>query len=235
MSSRALLVALALCAGVSAGQAADQSVARSANSSSYYPNSYYPGFVNWSGFYVGLNFGGGLGRDSYTNPFNGLAVDPHPTFLGGGVQVGTNWQMDAFVLGWETDFDFLDMNNSVTDAAGQTERIESHWLATVTGRAGYAIDRTLLFVKGGAAFGDEQNKIFAPTGANSGTGRVTQTGWTVGGGVEYGLSRSWSVRLEYDYIDFPADNRNAAGSLGRGNVHADFSLNRFSGAVNYRF
>ena len=235
MSLRALLAALAFCAGVSAAQAADQSAARPANGSSYYPNSYYPGFVNWSGFYVGLNFGGGWGTNAYTDPFDGLTADTRPNFLGGGAQMGANWQMDAFVLGWETDFDFLDLQSSVTDTAGQTRRLESHWLWTVTGRAGYALNQTLLFVKGGAAFGDEQNKIFALNGANSGTGRVTQIGWTVGAGVEYGLSHNWSVRLEYDYIDFPADNRNLAGTLGAGNVRADFVITRLSGGVNYRF
>jgi outer membrane immunogenic protein len=235
MRSRALLVALAFCAGVSAAQAADQSAARSGNGSSYYPNSYYPGFVNWSGFYVGLNFGGGWGNDSYTNPFDGLAVDPRPAFFGGGAQMGTNWQMDAFVLGWETDFDFLALRSSVTDAAGQTERIESQLLWTITGRAGYAINQMLLFVKGGAAIVDEQNKIFGPGGINAGTGRVIQIGWTAGGGIEYGLSHNWSVRLEYDFIDLPADDRTAKGTLGRGTVHADYTLNRLSGAVNYRF
>jgi len=235
MRCRALFVAVALCAGVSAAQAADQSVARSANGSSYYPNSYYPGGVNWSGFYVGVNFGGGWGNDRYTNPYDFLAIDPRPTFFAGGAQVGANFQLDSLVLGLETEGDAMGMNTSITDAAGQTERIETRWLFLVTARAGYAIDRFLLFVKGGAAFTDEQNKIFAPTGANAGTGRVTEIGWTVGGGIEYDLGHHWSARLQYDFADFPASTRNLSGTLPAANVSADFSINKFSGAFNYRF
>src|ERR1700739_829986 len=37
--------------------------------------------------------------------------------------------------------------------------------------------------------------------ANSG-----QFGWTVGAGFELGLTRSWSAKAEYDYLDFGSKN-----------------------------
>ena len=37
------------------------------------------------------------------------------------------------------------------------------------------------------------------TGTN---GSATQTGWTVGTGVEWAFWNNWSVKAEYDYIDF---------------------------------
>jgi outer membrane immunogenic protein len=33
---------------------------------------------------------------------------------------------------------------------------------------------------------------------------VTKWGWTAGGGLEYALSRNWSVKAEYLYVDLGA-------------------------------
>src|SRR5262249_8932516 len=70
------------------------------------------------------------------------------------------------------------------------------WLATVTGRLGYAFDPALFYLKGGAAF--TQTEHFT----NTEIGRRHWTGWTVGTGIEVALSRNWSARFEYDYLDF---------------------------------
>ena len=35
----------------------------------------------------------------------------------------------------------------------------------------------------------------------SGTSSSTQTGWTAGGGIEYGISRNWSAKAEFLHID----------------------------------
>ena len=35
-----------------------------------------------------------------------------------------------------------------------------------------------------------------------GSARATKTGWTLGGGVEYALSRNWSLTAQYLYADF---------------------------------
>jgi outer membrane immunogenic protein len=34
------------------------------------------------------------------------------------------------------------------------------------------------------------------------TSSPTRTGWVVGGGLEYALTRSWSIKGEYLYADF---------------------------------
>ena len=56
----------------------------------------------WTGFYVGLNAGGGFGDAN--NDFGFASVDlPLKGAIGGG-QVGYNWQTGPMVLGLETDF-----------------------------------------------------------------------------------------------------------------------------------
>ena len=39
----------------------------------------------------------------------------------------------------------------------------------------------------------------------------TKAGWTVGGGIEYGIAGGWSVKAEYLYLQF--DNVNGTGFL----------------------
>src|SRR6195952_401207 len=59
---------------------------------------------DWTGFYVGVNAGGGLGRDR-TNlavPAGAPAISNDTTYLSptgglGGAQVGYNWQTNSFL------------------------------------------------------------------------------------------------------------------------------------------
>ncbi len=80
----------------------------------------------------------------------------------------------------------------------------------MTARIGYAVDRSLFYVKGGAAWTRgtvdmfvNQNFVGPNTvGVFTSTSSFVTPGWTVGGGVEYALASAWSVKLEYDYLGF---------------------------------
>jgi outer membrane immunogenic protein len=83
----------------------------------------------------------------------------------------------------------------VGDAARVTARTD--FLASVTGRLGYAVDRWLYYVRGGAAWaGDKYTVVGNGFGYE---GLDTRPGWMVGSGIEWAFSRNWSARLEYDY------------------------------------
>ena len=75
---------------------------------------------NWTGSYVGGHFGYAWGSDPIdltpgtafptgTVPFS-LADNPRGVL--GGIQYGTNWQFNRFVLGWDSDFSFSDIKRS---------------------------------------------------------------------------------------------------------------------------
>jgi outer membrane immunogenic protein len=107
------------------------------------------------------------------------------------------------------------------DTALVTARTD--FIPSVTARVGYAIDRVLLYAKGGVAWAGDKYTV---TGAFAGTGfgfegLDVRTGWTAGGGVEWAFSRHWSASVEYDYYQF-----------GRGNVLMSDSINAFSGVVD---
>ena len=80
------------------------------------------------------------------------------------------------------------------------------FLASVTGRFGYAFDHVLLYAKGGVALaGDKYDVSGSFTGLPySFQGLDNRFGWIAGGGVEWAFARHWSVNVEYDYYSVRA-------------------------------
>lgn len=75
------------------------------------------------------------------------------------------------------------------------------FMPSVTARLGYAIDRVLVYGKGGVAWAGDKYDV---TGSLAGTafgfeGLDQRSGWTAGAGAEWAFSRHWSAFLEYDY------------------------------------
>src|SRR5262245_4141112 len=103
---------------------------------------------DWTGFYVGVNGGYGWGTSRYEFPAATNRFDVSGGIAGG--TVGYNYQVGQTVLGIEGDFDWQDVNGSAPCVAGVCQT-KSNWLATVRGRLGYAADRFMPYVTGGAA------------------------------------------------------------------------------------
>jgi len=100
-----------------------------------------------------------------------------------------NYQIGSWVLGLEGSGNWSMVRGTDTCAGGNTDSIYSGFncgsqiaaLATLTGRVGYAFDRSLLYVKGGAAW-DRQKDQFNMVGVGLGllTNNSTNRGWTIG-------------------------------------------------------
>ncbi len=165
---------------------------------------------NWTGLYVGGNFGYSWGRQDVSS--GGLLLDtPHVDGIIGGGQIGYNWQMNQLVLGLEADFQGSGQKGdgsfigapAFIPASTLTFTDKLDWFGTIRGRVGYAMDRWLPYVTGGWAWGHgsiSANVTGGTTGAGSGS--TDYSGWTLGGGVEYAFMNNWSAKLEYLYIDF---------------------------------
>jgi outer membrane immunogenic protein len=206
-----------------------------------------PLVYNWTGFYIGGHVGYGWSDKDWTQTFSslGLALDrgSHEAdgFLGGG-QIGFNYQVGQWVFGIEGDVSWSDLSGSgnhlVFPAYSGHSSID--WLATLTGRVGYAFDRTLLYVKGGVAFADDDHHIaFAGLGRVTNSTGDTRTGWTVGAGIEHAFWNNWSAKIEYNYMDFGSDNHTftyfaaPAGLVERWDI--DQTVHAVKFGINYRF
>lgn len=162
---------------------------------------------SWTGFYAGVHMGGASGdlnvfdRDVFRHTFNNDADD---IFVGG--QLGYNVQLNSFVAGIEADFGGIAFSNATFEPGSSgavKSTIDRGLYGDVTGRLGYAFDRTLVYAKGGIAFYEGE---IAVTENNRAAAKADSwTGWTVGGGVERKFAPNWSVKAEYQYFDFGSE------------------------------
>ncbi len=191
---------------------------------------YYVAPFSWSGFYIGINGGYGWGASNVTSaaPPGG----PKPKgWLGGGT-IGYNLQTGNWVWGVEGDVDISTIKGSTTAGTGVCAapgcETRNRWLATGRGRIGYAFDRFLPYLTGGAAFGDI--KMSPNTGLSE---TKTKVGWTVGAGLEYAFMGAWSTKIVYLYIALGKANCSATAC----GIDTDvtFKANIVRLGVNYRF
>ena len=140
-------------------------------------------------------------ESSWSDPFAGGSntFNSGTGFLGGG-QIGANYQFNTLVLGIEGDFDWTGLKASGSDSIGDTLNTNTRWTSTVTGRVGAAFDRLLVYAKGGLALAQDQSSFTDLAGSSAGTSFM-RTGWTVGAGLEYGITKNWSAKIEYDYLE----------------------------------
>ncbi|MGA7488429.1 MAG: outer membrane protein [Xanthobacteraceae bacterium] len=188
-----------------------------------YGPAYGPGYY-WSGFYLGINGGGGWGTSQWDGVGN---FDLSGGVIGG--TVGYNWQVNQFVLGAEGDVDWSGIKGTTTVLCPTGCETRNKWLATARGRLGYAFDRFLPYVTGGLAVGDITASVPILPG-----GSITNAGWTAGVGLEVGVVSNVSVKAEYLYVDLGNFNCGLnCGLAPGGNVSFDTSLLR--GGLNVRF
>jgi len=235
MSARALFAAVALCAAVVSAKAADQSTAAGRT---YFPGAYTPGGVIWTGPYFGVHLGGVWTSATWTDPFSGGTDNPRSAGTPLGAQFGVNWQMDQWVFGAEADASWVKLDGSDQDQFAFDHRVTAHWLATVTGRVGYAFDRFLVYFKGGGAFTGERNDVNTGVATIASTGTLTQVGAAVGGGVEYAFSPNWSARLEYLFIDIQSRDftlHDVKDGMPTQPASVDWKINEITAALNFRF
>jgi len=180
---------------------------------------------NWSGLYVGANFGGAWTSGSLNIPNN--------NFYGGltefiaGLQAGYNFQAGHLLLGVEGDFDWATFAHPAlpTPTLGS---VSQNWIGTVAGRVGLVADRWLVYGKLGGGWAHSTATLNFPGVVFVGSN--TSSGWLVGAGVEYGFKSHWTLKLEYDFL--------ALGNWTSATVPA-IPLNRdvqmVKAGINYKF
>jgi outer membrane immunogenic protein len=177
-----------------------------------------PAHYNWTSLYIGGNAGWGFATASATATLGALsatASEDLSGFVGGG-QVGFNYQFGVAVIGIEADFDASTQSTSTTSGV-LTATDQIPWLATVRGRVGAAFDRVLIYTTGGFGYGEFKSTVTA-TGFGSASASQSHGAWTVGGGVEVGITNNLSGRIEYLYLDtgnIPLATIGALGITGR--------------------
>src|SRR5580692_11273441 len=212
--SPGLLVGLAVAASAlpSAASAADMPVPAAP---AYTPPVYRPVIYDWTGIYGGVHVGAGVLDDVVTNTTTTLLLNAgtqtklSPFSVVGGAQAGFNIEFAPFVIGAEGTFTWSNISGTQVTPSLQPTISENsvstpQWYATATGKAGFAANDFLFYAKGGAAWMGVHytQNVVAGIRQSGQTDVDTRSGFTVGGGVEWGLTENLSARLEYDFLDF---------------------------------
>jgi outer membrane immunogenic protein len=202
----------------------------------------------WTGCYIGGQVGYKWANSDPTWANSGnpavipfgtpLTANQHLDGVVGGVTAGCNYQWTPnWVVGIEGDYNWADLDSeSPLLPPANTQHvfgIKEHSFATLRARAGYAVDRWLLFVSGGAAWARVET-FDTNVGINFTISNTnTRTGWTVGGGVEYALTNNWLVKAEYLYTDL-GTKRTFNNELG-GEADVPLTQHLVRAGVNYKF
>lgn len=210
-----------------------------------------------------------------------------------GAQIGYNIQRNNLVYGLEADIGQMTLDGSKSahlldegkddgskygnndwdcDGGGHQKceldakyTISSGLYGDITGRIGYASNKALFYVKGGAAFlnvdmnaqytGQHVKGDVDPDTSSTFDYSKSETmwGWTIGAGVEYAISRSLSLKAEYQHFDFGTMDMSYNGksvhwcggqkdlskcpgySTLSGDSETDVTVDAVSVGVNYHF
>jgi outer membrane immunogenic protein len=157
----------------------------------------------------------------------------------GGPYAGCNYQfrsgpLSNWVIGAEADFGWTSLSGSfdadnvvvvppgapkgtiVPGGGGIAMSADTHWVASVRARLGYAVmPNVLVYGTGGDAW---KRTDYAGTDTFNTGGSVStafgqsQTGWVAGGGAEWApWSNNWILRLEYLHYQFGGTSSTVAG------------------------
>jgi outer membrane immunogenic protein len=206
---------------------------------------------DWTGLYAGGDVGyqwvqgstAALSRGQ--TAFAQQGVDGFVGIVQGGYnwQIPNWWDMCTMVIGLEVDgaVSAAKVGHSVTLGAETFDVFASlPWLTTMRGRFGVPVGlfgQWLIYGTAGAGYA-KINSTAIVTGPfvdslNGSSGRAV---WVAGGGVEYGISRYWSWKLEYTYAETGAVTNLTPSAPG----HIQLSTGRISDqavrtGINFHF
>ena len=199
------------------------------------PPAFTPAF-SWTGCYVGAHAGVAAMQDSFTAEGRS-SNSPWGAGVLLGAQIGCNYQLGRFVVGLESEAwgAFLKtQNNLAFENFAQKATTTNPWNFATAARAGIAIDQFLIYMKGGVVWGSFRYN-FSNTEGFAQSGSAINTGFLLGLGFEYMLSRDWTLKVESDVILFTANNVNLADTEGGSRQTLSATQFIFKVGGNYRF
>ncbi len=233
---RFLLASAAIVGTVFSAHAADMAV-----KAPIYKAPPLPSVYDWTGFYMGVNAGVGLGRDRtiHYQPTSENSFYQSAQGGFGGGQIGYNWQAGSIlgfgpiVWGIEADIQGSGMSDSRTvlntflTPNAYSQKVD--WFGTVRGRVGIATGPVLSYVTAGYAYGNIKSSVTA-AGVGVLNDSTVQGGWTYGSGLEAALGGNWTGRIEYLYMHLGDHTFEGPGNA----ITQEIRQNVFRVGLNYR-
>ncbi len=212
---------------------------------------------DWTGFYIGVSGGGSIGASDHVDRATGVSDTSGYNIKGGmaGGTLGYNWQIGSFVVGFEGDASWVSEVGSNPDlgpvglafaAANPVGPVlmgvvqpafssftRETWMASARGRFGYAVNNLLFYTTAGYAGAGVEAGIYNTAHNVLASSSSTRSGWTAGGGIEWGFAPNWSTKFELLYMQFNTVAFNTNVAEGPRTVPLNDTVARIG--INYRF
>jgi outer membrane immunogenic protein len=173
-------------------------------------------FNYWNGAYLGLHGGWGWTTTRGLNASGDF----------GGGQAGYNYQIGNLVFGVEGDGAFANISQNITDLAigiPGSFGYKDDGLASLRGRFGIAFNNLLFYGTAGGGWGHDR---ITALGVSA---EAWHTGWSAGGGFEYGFLPNWAIKVEY--LHYGLGSATYFGNLNPGTIDVE----TFKVGVNFLF
>lgn len=152
---------------------------------------------SWTGFYVGVQGGGGWSSTESDSPADFDISGPYI-----GAHIGADWQFSGLVLGIVADANWSGIHGERNcDCVGGITTQDLDWFGTVRGRLGFALGNWMPYITGGWAWGQGTRDNSNASGSVS----VNVSGWTAGAGAAWAITNHWVASAEYKYLAFGSD------------------------------
>jgi len=164
--------------------------------------------ASWTGPYIGL-FGSYTASGKITMGYNGTSgTDSNLGGFGGGIQAGYDTQLENAVIGAAVELNMSGANDSYSGTVAGYSYSDSYTMPTTwvaRGRLGFLTsDNMLIYLTGGLAYGSRKASLTISNVNFNDT--ENQTGYLIGGGLEYRLTSNTSAFAEYRYYGFNSAN-----------------------------
>jgi outer membrane immunogenic protein len=201
---------------------------------------------NWTGCYVGGSAGALMADKEWFDatpgsPTFGVSYGTHsPSNVLLSLQAGCDFQAGNWVIGVQGEYGWSDARDSNRNSliGGFADRTEIKALGTATARLGYAWDRVLGYLKGGATWEHDNYEIYlVGTDLVTATASETRGGWTAGFGAEVAFLPPVSGFVEANYYDFGRKQNSFTPTGGGATFPIEISDRKVvvRGGINWRF
>lgn len=175
----------------------------------------------WTGFYGGANMGYVFNDATLKAQHAGFSnlsgtcdtSSDYSSFFPG-AQLGYSYQArNNIVVGVEGNITYntnptatLSCNCSHNAGVSDQFSFKNHMQGSIIGRLGYALEgraRNILpFIAAGVSVADVSLNYRNESGDYYNNQNRNPTGWLLGAGVEWNFLRNWSLRAQYEYVDY---------------------------------
>lgn len=179
---------------------------------------------DWDGFFLGFGIGAKHIEVDRWSSFSGFGYYEDEG-LSAGIIAGNNWLHGSWVIGVEGDF-YLG-NASVTgNPVARFFRAESDWMGSIRLRLGHLLGNHLLYLTGGLAFADLD--AYQSDGFISESDSTIATGYTIGAGIDFWLTKELLGRFEISHSDYGDETFFQGSPLGSLRYDMDETMVKFA-------